>query len=79
MSDAMDAELLRLREENRRLRAALDLVYKTAQRGRIALDLAARAVRPCRSLDCDRQARARGYCDTCYRRARKLERQLEAA
>jgi hypothetical protein len=71
MTDAIDEELARLREENRRLRSALDLIYKTAQRQRINVDLATRLVKPCKRADCDNRARAQGYCDTCYRQARR--------
>ena len=68
-----DAEVLRLREENARLRAALDLIYRTSQRQRINVALALRSVRPCKAPDCEERARARGYCDTHYRQAMRME------
>jgi cell shape-determining protein MreC len=74
-----DEEVLRLREENRRLKAALDLIFRTSQRQKIIVDLATRNVKVCKHVDCDNRARSQGYCDTCYRRVRRLERQGVAA
>ena len=80
MSDPFDdyeAELLQLQEENRRLKAALDLICKVSTRQRIAVSLT--KVRPCSAPDCPKPARARGKCWTHYKRWQVASREAVAA
>ena len=71
--DEFETELARLRMENVRLRAALDLIYKTAAIRRRDVDLASRSFRLCSHDDCDKRARAFGLCDSHYRRWKKAQ------